>query len=86
VTTSPAAKRPVDVVTVAASFDNWYAPGRYLLSPQVSHPGAGGRPMAAGEDMLSLVVAGGRPRGGLVDVPVGLHWKLGDLTGAQVSA
>ncbi|MFP5361460.1 MAG: ABC transporter ATP-binding protein [Thermoleophilia bacterium] len=57
-----------DLIEVWVSFDNWFAPGRYDISSQVTYPGAGERIMAAREKAGSVVVAGTHS-GGMVDVP-----------------
>jgi len=75
-----------DVVDVWASFDNWYAPGRYYLTPRIAYPGDAGRVMASREDMASILVAGSRPRGGLVDVPVGMAWRLNETSTSRAGA
>jgi ABC-type polysaccharide/polyol phosphate transport system ATPase subunit len=58
-----------DVVEVAVSFDNWFAPGRYFASPRVLRPGPGRHAMAHLDGSVSVVVAGSRTGGGLVDIP-----------------
>jgi ABC-type polysaccharide/polyol phosphate transport system ATPase subunit len=58
-----------EVVDVAVSFDNWFAPGRYFASPRVLRPGPGRHAMAHLEESMSVVVAGSRAGGGLVDIP-----------------
>jgi ABC-type polysaccharide/polyol phosphate transport system ATPase subunit len=58
-----------DVVDVAVSFDNWFAPGRYFASPRVLRPGPGRHAMAHLDESVSVVVAGSRTGGGLVDIP-----------------
>jgi ABC-type polysaccharide/polyol phosphate transport system ATPase subunit len=63
-----------DVVNVAVSFDNWFAPGRYFLSPQVGHPGGARRLMALREDHTSVLVTGSRTGGGVVDIPHEFFW------------
>jgi ABC-type polysaccharide/polyol phosphate transport system ATPase subunit len=60
---------PGEVVDVAVSFDNWFAPGRYFASPRVLRPGPGRNAMAHLEESVSVVVAGSRAGGGLVDIP-----------------
>jgi energy-coupling factor transporter ATP-binding protein EcfA2 len=62
-----------DVVDVAVSFDNWFAPGRYFASPQVAHPGPGTQLMAYREEGASVVVTGSRAGGGVVDIPHEFH-------------
>jgi ABC-type polysaccharide/polyol phosphate transport system ATPase subunit len=63
---------PGDVVDVAISFDNWFAPGRYFASPRVLRPGPGRRAMAHLDESVSVVVTGSRS-GGLVDIPHEFH-------------
>jgi ABC-type polysaccharide/polyol phosphate transport system ATPase subunit len=58
-----------DLVEVGVSFDNWFAPGRYFASPRVLRPGPGRNAMAHLEESVSVVVAGSRAGGGLVDIP-----------------
>jgi ABC-type polysaccharide/polyol phosphate transport system ATPase subunit len=60
-------------VVVAVSLDNWFAPGRYFLSPRIAHPGAGHQLIAHREDAASVVVTGSRTGGGLVDIPHRFH-------------
>jgi ABC-type polysaccharide/polyol phosphate transport system ATPase subunit len=60
---------PGDLVDVAVSFDNWFAPGRYLASPRVVRPGPGHRAMAHLDEGVPVVVGGSHAAGGLVDVP-----------------
>jgi len=66
---------PGELVNVAVSFDNWFAPGRYFLTPHVAYPGAGGRLMAVRESVTSVVVTGSRTGGGIVDVPHEFVWN-----------
>ena len=59
-----------DEVDVAVSFDNFFAPGRYWISPQITHPGAGMRLLAYREDVATAVITGsGGSGGGAVDIP-----------------
>ncbi len=58
-----------EVITVAVSFDNWLAPGRYSLAGQVLQRGSGRRVLARAEHATSFVVSGSRAGGGLVDIP-----------------
>ena len=64
---------PGEVVDVAVSFDNWFAPGRYFASPRVVHPGPGRHAVAHLEESASVVVTGSRVGGGLVDIPHQFH-------------
>ena len=64
---------PGEIVDVALSFDNWFAPGRYYGSPRVVRPGPGRRAMAHLEESMSVVVAGTRAGGGVVDIPHEFH-------------
>jgi ABC-type polysaccharide/polyol phosphate transport system ATPase subunit len=64
---------PGEVVDVAVSFDNWFAPGRYYGSPRVVRPGPGRRAMAHLEESVTVVVAGSRAGGGVVDIPHEFH-------------
>jgi ABC-type polysaccharide/polyol phosphate transport system ATPase subunit len=57
-----------DLIEVWVSFDNWFAPGRYDITPQVTYPGSGHRIMAV-RDKASSVVITGTHGGGMVDVP-----------------
>jgi ABC-type polysaccharide/polyol phosphate transport system ATPase subunit len=60
---------PGEVVDVALTFDNWFAPGRYTLEGEVRHPGSGRQVMASSEQAAGFVVTGSRAGGGVVDVP-----------------
>jgi ABC-type polysaccharide/polyol phosphate transport system ATPase subunit len=62
-----------ETATVAVSFENWLAPGRYELGVRVSYAGAGHRIMAAQEPAGPVVITGVRSGGGLVDVPHAFH-------------
>ena len=68
---------PGEVVDVAVSFDNWFAPGRYFASPRVARPGPGRHAMAHLEESVSVVVTGTRSGGGLVDIPHEFHLGRG---------
>ena len=57
-----------DLIEVWVSFDNWFAPGRYDITPQVTYPGSGRRIMAVREKASSVVITGAHG-GGMVDVP-----------------
>ena len=58
-----------EVVDVALTFDNWFAPGRYTLAGEVRQAGAGRRVLAGSEQETGFVVTGSRTGGGVVDVP-----------------
>ncbi|MEA2381301.1 MAG: type transport system ATP-binding protein [Solirubrobacteraceae bacterium] len=62
-----------DIVDVAVSFDNWFAPGRYFVTPHVAYPGTGHRAMTRREDAATVVVIGSRTGGGIVDIPHAFH-------------
>jgi ABC-type polysaccharide/polyol phosphate transport system ATPase subunit len=64
---------PGEVVDVAVSFDNWFAPGRYYAAPRVLRPGPGRRAMAELGRGASVMIAGSRAGGGIVDIPHGFH-------------
>lgn len=63
-----------DVLNVAVSFDNWFVPGRYFLSPQVGYPGGVGRLKTLHEDFTTFVTTGAAGAGGVVDVPHQFFW------------
>ena len=56
-------------VTVRLRFHNVLASGRYFASPQVAYRGTGQRLMDHREDAATVVVSGGRPGAGTVDLP-----------------
>ena len=60
---------PGDVAIVRVAFDNWFAPGSYLLTPSLARAGAGTEALDARVDMLPLTVHSERPTEGLVDPP-----------------
>jgi hypothetical protein len=60
---------PGEVVDLALSFDNWFAPGRYAVAGRVLQPGAGRRVIAEQTEAASFVVTGSRAGGGVIDVP-----------------
>ncbi len=80
VVTSEADERPTgqfeagDVINVAVSFDNWFVPGRYFLSPQVGYPGTTGRLRTMHEDFTTFVITGAQTGGGIVDIPHRFQW------------
>ena len=77
---------PGEVVDVAVSFDNWFAPGRYTASPRVLRPGPGREAMAHAPDGASVIVTGSRTGGGLVDIPHAFHLFRGERRRADVAA
>ena len=68
--------RAGDIADVWTSLDNWLAPGRYFVSPQVTYPGGAGKTMAAFEDFTTFVVTAEHVTGGAVDVPHSVHWRV----------
>ncbi len=56
-------------VTVTVAFENSLAPGRYFASPAVSRDGLGADTMDHRDDMVSVVVHGGRKNAGVVNLP-----------------
>jgi ABC-type polysaccharide/polyol phosphate transport system ATPase subunit len=80
------AYEPGEVVDVAVSFDNWFAPGRYFVSPRIARPGPGRDPMAHLEDSMTMVVTGSRAGGGLVDIPHEFHLARRSQPPAGVAA
>jgi ABC-type polysaccharide/polyol phosphate transport system ATPase subunit len=63
--------KPGDLVTVAVSFDNWFSPGQYSVSSQVTSPG-GETVYASTPDAASVTVAG-KGGGAVVDIPHQFH-------------
>jgi hypothetical protein len=61
------------ILDVALSFDNWFAPGRYYASPRMARAGDGREPLGDGEARASVVVTGSRVGAGLVDIPHEFH-------------
>jgi ABC-type polysaccharide/polyol phosphate transport system ATPase subunit len=51
------------------AFDNYFAPGRYHATPWVARRGSGHDIHVKVKDMATVVVAGARAGGGMVDVP-----------------
>jgi hypothetical protein len=76
---------PGEVVDIAVSFDNWFAPGRYDVSGRVLHPGTGRRVMAEQADATSFVVTGSRSGGGVVDVPHAFYLIRAGAAAEQIS-
>jgi hypothetical protein len=56
-----------DRVTVRVGLVNYFAPGRYELSPYVSRPN--GQILDVREDLSTVVVHGGRHSGSVVELP-----------------
>jgi hypothetical protein len=56
-----------EVVDVAVSFDNWFAPGRYAARGQVQDRTGG--LLAIQAEPARFLVSGARTGGGVVDVP-----------------
>jgi hypothetical protein len=56
-------------VELTVSFDNVLAPGRYFVSILIARPGGGQDLLDRWERCFSVVVAGPRAAGGLVDLP-----------------
>jgi hypothetical protein len=57
-----------ETVTFSVSFENALGPGRYRLSTLIARPGGGNAIVDRWENILSVVVTGARPAGGLVDL------------------
>jgi ABC-type polysaccharide/polyol phosphate transport system ATPase subunit len=55
-------------VVVRVALDNWFAPGRYELTPTVARAG-GADVLDLREDLATLVVHGTRHLGGIIEVP-----------------
>jgi len=68
-----------DVVDVMVSFDNWFAPGPYTLTAQVTAPG-GERIYANVPRAAALAIRGPRTEAGLVDIPHRFHVVRRDRT------
>ncbi len=60
--------RAGETVTVRAELDNWFAQGRYTLTPTVARPG-GADVLDLREDLGVCVVHGVRQLGGILEVP-----------------
>jgi len=58
-----------DRVRVKVAFDNSLAPARYFASPTVAHHGVVSDVMDSRDELVSVVVHGGRKDGGLVNLP-----------------
>jgi ABC-type polysaccharide/polyol phosphate transport system ATPase subunit len=74
-----------EILDVALSFDNWFAPGRYYASPRVVRAGDGREPLGESEVSASVVVSGSRVGAGLVDIPHEFHFARRYVAG-QVAA
>ena len=71
---------PGELLDVALTFDNWLAPGRYLLGGEIRHPGSGQRSLAVEDEAASFVVTGSRSGGGAVDIPHAFYYfQRGEL-------
>jgi ABC-type polysaccharide/polyol phosphate transport system ATPase subunit len=57
-----------ETIVVRVELDNWFAPGRYDLSPALARPG-GVDVLDLREDLATLLVHGTRRSGALVDLP-----------------
>jgi ABC-type polysaccharide/polyol phosphate transport system ATPase subunit len=60
---------PGERVEMVVEFENYFTPGRYYASPRVAHSGPGSDLADLREGLVSMVVSGGSPGGGLVDLP-----------------
>jgi ABC-type polysaccharide/polyol phosphate transport system ATPase subunit len=56
-------------VEMVVEFENILGPGRYYATPRVAHSGQGADLADLREGLATFVVTGGRPGGGLVDLP-----------------
>ncbi|MGI8728820.1 MAG: ABC transporter ATP-binding protein [Solirubrobacteraceae bacterium] len=65
----------------AVSFENILSPGRYEPLANLAHRGTGHDLIDRWEDQLSIVVAGARPAGGIVDVPS--EWQIAHASSDQ---
>ncbi len=71
---------PGELLDVALTFDNWLAPGRYVLGGEVRHPGSGRRALAVDDEAGSFIVTGTRSGGGAVDIPHAFYYfQRGEL-------
>jgi hypothetical protein len=71
-----------ETVYVALSFDNWFAPGRYGVTVQVTTP-RGERVLANVEQAATVAVTGARTGGGAVDVPHRFHVRRSERAAPQ---
>jgi ABC-type polysaccharide/polyol phosphate transport system ATPase subunit len=60
---------PGDEITVRLAFENWLAPSRYFAAASVARHGSGQDVLDYRAQLVSLIVSGTRPGGGLVDLP-----------------
>jgi ABC-type polysaccharide/polyol phosphate transport system ATPase subunit len=60
---------PSDEITVRLAFENWLAPSRYFAAASVARHGSGQDVLDYRAQLVSLIVSGTRPGGGLVDLP-----------------
>ena len=58
-----------DEITVRVAFENWLAPSRYYAAASVARHGSGQDVLDYRDHLVSLIVSGTRPGGGLVDLP-----------------
>jgi ABC-type polysaccharide/polyol phosphate transport system ATPase subunit len=58
-----------DRVELRVAFENILAPGRYFASPLVAHDGSGAHLMDLRDELVSVVVVGGRKDAGVVNLP-----------------
>ena len=58
-----------DEITVRLAFENWLAPSRYFAAASVARHGSGQDVLDYRDRLVSLIVSGTRPGGGLVDLP-----------------
>jgi ABC-type polysaccharide/polyol phosphate transport system ATPase subunit len=71
---------PGELLDVALTFDNWLAPGRYVLGGEIRHPGSGRRALAVEDEAASFIVTGSRSGGGAVDIPHAFYYfQRGEL-------
>jgi ABC-type polysaccharide/polyol phosphate transport system ATPase subunit len=71
---------PGELLDVALTFDNWLAPGRYVLGGEIRHPGSGRRTLAVEDEAASFIVTGSRSGGGAVDIPHSFYYfQRGEL-------
>ena len=60
---------PGEEVVFEVAFENALSPGRWWVTPSVSRRGGGGDVLDRRERVVSFIVTGSRPGGGLVDLP-----------------
>lgn len=71
-----------ETVTFSVSFENALAPGRYRLSTLIARPGGGNAIVDRWENIVSVVVTGARPAGGIVDLAHDLQIERAALPAA----